>query len=83
MMLDLKSVIANRATYASGTKFFKSYVKNIKVADRRANGCNCFNMETDYFFTYKGVRYRVNQHRKGGIYSADFRYTLEVVGGIQ
>lgn len=73
----MKSTIASRTSNASSTKFYKSYVKNVVVAEVRDNGCNRYNAEVDYLFDYKGEQYRVNAHRVGGIYSAKFEYSLE------
>ena len=82
-----KFTIASRATHATGRKFYKSYVKNIKLADARPiPNHKAGNVEYDYFFDYKGVRYRVNEHicpndRGEVIYSEKYKYTLEMIDG--
>lgn len=73
-----KLTIASRA----GKGFFKSYVRNIRLAEcRTIKGHKEGYNEKDYFFTYKGKEYRVNEHicpNKSGevIYSAKFEYEL-------
>ncbi|MCI8963755.1 MAG: hypothetical protein HFG37_08590 [Eubacterium sp.] len=77
-----KSTIASRA----GEGFYKSYIRNIQIADRRAiKGHKWKYNEEDYFFTYKRERYRVNQYicpdKKGEvIYSAKFQYEVIKIG---
>lgn len=74
----------DRLTIASraGKGFFKSYVRNIRLAEHRPiEGHEAGFSENDYFFTYKGKEYRINQYicpSKNGevIYSAKFRYEL-------
>lgn len=78
-----KLTIASRASM-SGKKFFKSYVKNIRVAEIRDIGHVAGWVEADYFFTYKGNEYRVNQYfvpNDNGIkkFSAGCIYRLEEV----
>ncbi len=73
-----KLTIASRA----GKGFYKSYVRNIRLAEcRPIEGHKSGYSEKDYFFTYKGKEYRVNEYicpDKNGvvIYSAKFRYEL-------
>lgn len=73
-----KSTIAARA----GKEFYKSYIKNIKLAESRTiKGHEAGFTEEDYFFTYKGKKYRVNEHicpNKAGevVYSAKYEYEL-------
>ena len=73
-----KSVIAARA----GKGFYKSYVKNIRLAEVREIPNHITGwVEEDYFFTYKGKEYRVNQYicpnSEGEVkYSAKYEYKL-------
>ena len=73
-----KLTIAARA----GEGFFKSYVSSIKLAEKREiEGHVKGWSEEDYFFTYKGKKYRVNEYivpNENGtsIYSAKYRYEL-------
>lgn len=77
---DLKSVLAVRATGATGEKFYKSYIKEIKLVEERfIPGHVSGWTEKDYFFEYKGKEYRVNEHicpnKDGEVkYSAKYRY---------
>lgn len=70
--------IASRA----GKGFYKSYVKNIKLAEcRPIPGHKEGWDEKDYFFDYKDKKYRINEsicpNDKGEIiYSAKYRYEL-------
>lgn len=81
---EMKAMIASRAS-RSGKRFFKSYVRNIRVAEIRhiPDHISGFK-EVDYFFEYKGKEYRVNQCICPNIndevkYSARYRYeTLSV-----
>ena len=74
-----KLTIASRA----GKGFFKSYIRNIQLAEcRQIAGHKAGYCEKDYFFAYKGEKYRVNEHlcpnEKGElIYSAKYKYTVE------
>jgi len=74
----------DRLTIAAraGKGFYKSYVRNIRLAESRPiKGHKEGWSEKDYFFTYKGKEYRINEHicpNKNGevVYSAKFRYEL-------
>lgn len=67
-MVD-KEMIAARANAAVGeTKFYKSHIRNVRLADEREvsnlwEGADCAVWEEDWLFTYKGKQYRVNQGR--------------------
>lgn len=77
-----KSTLAARATGASGKKFYKSYVKNIRFAEfRNITGHKEWFTEIDFFFSYKGKEYRINEYicpNSNGevIYSAKYKYEL-------
>lgn len=63
MKNTLKDMIAVRAS-ESGERFYKSYIKNIKVVDRRyAKGWTT--EEVDYTFYYKGRKYIVREQIEG------------------
>lgn len=78
---EMKRVIAARA----GEGFYKSYIKNIKVAAvRRIPGHRLDWDEIDYTFEHKGKSYRINERivpdEKGNkIFSAKKEWTLEEI----
>lgn len=67
-MVD-KVMIAARANDAAGErKFYKSYIRDARLADEREvsslwEGADCAVWETDWIFTHKGRKYRVNEDR--------------------
>jgi hypothetical protein len=74
----------DRLTIASraGKGFFKSYVRNIRIAEQRVipDHVEGF-IERDYFFSHKGKEYRVNEYivpnDKGEVkFSAKYRYEV-------
>lgn len=77
----LRDMVAARAS-SCGKRFAKSYVKNIRLEERRRiPGHLAGYCEEDYSFEYKGRRYRVNKYivpNSSGevIYSAKFRFEL-------
>lgn len=74
----------DRLTIAAraGKGFYKSYIRNIRLAESRPiKGHKKGWSENDYFFTYKGREYRINEYicpneNEEVIYSAKFRYEL-------
>lgn len=68
-MVTDKKMIAARANDAAGErKFYKSYIRNARKADERDisdlwAGADCAVWETDWIFTHKGRKYRVNEDR--------------------
>lgn len=80
----MKKITVDALTIASraGKGFFKSYVKNIRLAEiRPIEGHKAGYTEKDFFFSYKGKEYRVNEYivpNADGekIYSAKYRYEL-------
>lgn len=75
--MDRSTIVAR-----AGKGFYKSYVRNIRLAERRPIPEHKEHfVEKDYLFDYKGKSYRVNEHivpdKKGEVkYSAAFRYDL-------
>lgn len=79
----IAEMIATRATKASNLKFYKSYIKEVKLAEvRMIPGHKARWREEDYYFKYKGKQYRINEHIKPNengeiIYSASWNYELQ------
>lgn len=68
MATDKRMIAARANTAIEETRFYKSYIRNACLADEREvsnlwEGAECAIWETDWFFTYKGKDYRVNQDR--------------------
>ena len=77
-------MLASRAS-KDGQKFYKSYIKNIKLVETREIKDHVKGyLEKDYTFEYKGKIYRVNQYivpnKDGEVkYSAEYRFeTIEI-----
>ena len=80
----MRSMLASRAS-KDGQKFYKSYIKNIKLVETREIKDHVKGyLEKDYTFEYKGKIYRVNQYivpnKDGEVkYSAEYRFeTIEI-----
>lgn len=79
-----KETIVSRANNNKlGVKFYKSYVTNVKRVEVRDVPEHVLRyIEEDYIFSYKGKKYRVNEHivpnKEGSVkFSARFNYTVE------
>lgn len=81
----MKNIDASTIAARAGKGFYKSYVKNIRLAEKRAVSNHVKNyVEKDYIFDYKGKTYRVNQHivpnAEGEVkYSAEYRYETKEI----
>ena len=77
-IIDAKTIAA-RCKSAGADGIFKSYIRNIRIADRRREN-DWFMFEYDFSFTHKGDRYIIRQEIIGDKrYSAAFQYKLEKV----
>lgn len=79
---ELKALIASRATEATVKKFYKSYIKDLKLVEERPIKDHLAGWtEKDYTFSYKDVSYRLIEKivpTPNGLvaYSAKYRYEI-------